>query len=327
VAQLSLPHQEPVLLLPTGFRASFTGSVVATNFSGWSSPISLYNFDEPSGSNVIDSLGGLDGQIYAGAIRALGFSGTALVVDGLGGYARLPQNLTADFSLVLWMKTSAGNSSATNWWQGQVALADENSSATNGFGLTLLTGGRLAFGLSTTNVAVAVQSLNPITDGAWHQVAATRDSVIGEVRLYVDGILQGSAYGTAGTIPASGYLRLGGGLGVGSFLAGAFDTLQVYSQVLSVPTVAVLVTNPPAARLAYGPWVSNGSFRVRFAGLPGQNYVVESTDSLIPPNWQVTTNLTAPTMDRGLGVGVFEFVAAINTTTNRFYRVQMSVPQ
>jgi autotransporter-associated beta strand protein len=327
VAELSLPHQAPVMLLPTGFRASFTGSVVASNFSGWSSPISLYNFDEASGSTVIDSLGGLDGQINTGATRGPGFSGMSLVVDGLDGYARLPQNLTASFSLVFWMRTSAATSSATNWWQGQVALADENSSATNGFGLTLLTGGRLAFGLSTTNRAVAVQSLNPIADGAWHQVAATRDSVIGDVRLYVDGILQGSANGTAGTLPSSDYLRLGGGLGVGSFLAGAFDTLQVYNQVLSAPTVAVLVTNPPAATLVYGPQISNGNFRVRFAGLPGQNYVVNSTVSLAPPNWQATTNLTAPTTDQGLGVGVFEFVAPINTITNQFYRVQMSIPQ
>ncbi len=41
-------------------------------------------------------------------------------------------------------------------------------------------------------------STDPVNDGQWHHVALTRDAATGEVQVYVDGELDGTAAGEAG---------------------------------------------------------------------------------------------------------------------------------
>jgi autotransporter-associated beta strand protein len=93
---------------------------------------------------------------------------------------------------------------------------------------------------------------------------------------------------------------------------GGFATNVVYLTVTS--------SSVPPPDVVYGPVVSNGLFIVRFAGVPGSTYTVEATDQLSPSAWSKQTNLTAPTTDQGLGVGVFEFSQSTSEATNRFYR-------
>jgi hypothetical protein len=59
---------------------------------------------------------------------------------------------------------------------------------------------------------------------------------------------------------------------------------------------------------------------VRFAGIPGYTYTIESTDSLFPPNWVKKQNVTAPTNAGSFGVGVFEFTEPTGGAPSRFYR-------
>ena len=61
-------------------------------------------------------------------------------------------------------------------------------------------------------------------------------------------------------------------------------------------------------------------FVVHFDGTPGVTYTIEHTDNLSPVNWQKATNLTAPSTDQGLGVGVFEFRDNSIGALRRFYR-------
>lgn len=325
VLQSALPRQAPVLAVPTGFRANFKGLVVPGDFTGWSGPRALYQFDEASGAVLVDAVGGSNGQMRDGMTRVEGVEGMAVVADGATGYARFPQNLAGDFSLVLWLKTDEVRTPLADWSQGRLILADEDLGQAGGAGLTLVAGGRLAFGLNTPTLSAVAESSVAINDGQWRQIAATRDSITGELRLYVDGLFQSSTFGAAGEAPASGYVRLGGGSGASSFLGAAFDTLQVYDQVLSPPTVAVLVTNPPSGRLMGAPALAGANLVARYAGLPGQTYSVQFTDDLIAANWQTLTNLIAPSTDEGLGIGVFQFILPIGAATSGFYRLEVRI--
>jgi hypothetical protein len=69
-----------------------------------------------------------------------------------------------------------------------------------------------------------------------------------------------------------------------------------------------------------GPVITNGIFVVRFAGVPGQPYTIEASDSLAPPNWQKRVNATAPAANQGLGIGAFEFREATGGAAQRFFR-------
>ena len=91
---------------------------------------------------------------------------------------------------------------------------------------------------------------------------------------------------------------------------------------LSVSTLEITVTPSLAVSLnvTYGPVVRQGQFIVRFAGIPGLTYTIESTDTLSPPNWQKTANATAPTTPGSFGVGVFQFTESAGSSPSRFYR-------
>ncbi len=87
-------------------------------------------------------------------------------------------------------------------------------------------------------------------------------------------------------------------------------------------TVTVTVTPADAASInvVFGPVVNAGNFVVRFAGIPGYEYTIESTDSLLPATWVKKQNLIAPTTAGSFGVGVFEFTEPTGGATSRFYR-------
>jgi hypothetical protein len=150
---------------------------------------------------------------------------------------------------------------------------------------------------------------------------------------------------TSGTLTFGGILTVlnsGGALVAGdvfdlfdaSAFAGAFsatnlpalDTGLVWdTSMLAVDgtlRVAPEAVVPP--EVVYGPVISGGDFVVRFAGTPGFTYTIQGTESLTTPNWQKVINLTAPTMDQGYGLGVFEFTIPVGTGARYFRTVYPS---
>ncbi len=86
-------------------------------------------------------------------------------------------------------------------------------------------------------------------------------------------------------------------------------------------TVLVTVGNGGAVSLniVFGPINLAGNFLVQFAGIPGLTYTVEAASSLAGP-WAKVANLTAPAINTGLGVGVFQFTEPVGSNNTRFYR-------
>jgi len=67
------------------------------------------------------------------------------------------------------------------------------------------------------------------------------------------------------------------------------------------------------------PGVVDPSLVVRFGGIPGRTYTIESSNGPNGP-WTKFINVTAPVTDRGGGVGVFEFSQPVRKVPARFYR-------
>jgi hypothetical protein len=71
----------------------------------------------------------------------------------------------------------------------------------------------------------------------------------------------------------------------------------------------------------FRPVESNGTFSVRFAGVPGRIYTIERM-VLPSPTWDKMTNMVAPTTSGSYGVGLFEFSeSSAGATGIRFYRI------
>lgn len=89
----------------------------------------------------------------------------------------------------------------------------------------------------------------------------------------------------------------------------------------AVGTVMVTVGSGGAAPLniVAGPKMEGTDFMVRFAGIPGLSYTIEAAPSPTGP-WSKVANVTAPSSNLGLGIGIFEFRESVGLHAARFYR-------
>jgi hypothetical protein len=101
--------------------------------------------------------------------------------------------------------------------------------------------GKFALGVGSPAGDVTVASAVNINDGKWHHVAATRNNSSGAMQVYVDGVLQGSGSGPAGSRSAPTALRIGAlESGAGNFLTGMIDDVRLYSRILTSAEITAL---------------------------------------------------------------------------------------
>lgn len=111
------------------------------------------------------------------------------------------------FTIEFWIKGSAADNTNTvrcgsgiyGWIDGNIVLDRDRFSLPQSFGLSL-GAGRVAFGADAGGGNIATHCGNRnVLDGQWHHVAVTR-SLGGEIRLFIDGMADGSISGVAGDL-------------------------------------------------------------------------------------------------------------------------------
>jgi len=105
---------------------------------------------------------------------------------------------------------------------------------------------------------------------------------------------------------------------------GADSFTVTYNDGNGSQTMVVSVTvgsgNGSSPNIVYGPTQVGGNFVVRFAGIPGTTYTVETNSVASGPGWVKEVNITAPTDNSaGFGIGVFEISDPVSVG-NLFYR-------
>jgi glucose/arabinose dehydrogenase len=120
-----------------------------------------------------------------------------------------PVDVGGDFTLEFWMKTDAGNGSGAcaagddNWMNGNVIFDRDvfGGGDFGDYGISLFgSGGHLAFGVNRLGTGTTICGTANVADGAWHHVATTRSTGSGQLRLFVDGVLDASGTGPAGDV-------------------------------------------------------------------------------------------------------------------------------
>jgi Concanavalin A-like lectin/glucanases superfamily len=195
---------------------------------------------DSSGNGYHGALSGgtafVPGRIYA---RALNF-------NGVDGYATIPRSISNDFSIAFWVRTTAVGG-AGQWYNGRGLVDATAGTQTNDFGVTLI-GTKAAFGVGAPDTTIT--SLTSINNGQWHHVVAARNKTSGEMRLYVDGVLEATGTGSTGTLDAASELRLGMlETGLGPF-PGDIDDVRIYNYLLGPGEIAALATMPSAPHQA-----------------------------------------------------------------------------
>lgn len=104
---------------------------------------------------------------------------------------------------------------------------------------TALRGNFFCFGIGNIDGSYGTaQSTSIINDNQWHYCVATRDYLTGEIRVYVDGVLESSAIAPLGTKDEPQVLRIGSLQTNLHFFAGQIDEVKLYNYPLSEYQIA-----------------------------------------------------------------------------------------
>ena len=176
----------------------------------------------------------------AGAIA--GDANTAVQFDGVNDYAQAARQISTNFSIEFWFKSTQsfsgpdfGQPHCSQWWQGAGMVDADTGGAANDFGVSLCDGKVIA-GTGTPEVSVA--SSGTYNNGAWHHVVFTRTQSSGAMILYVDGASVGTTTGTTAALTSTANITFGRMNPGGQPYAGTLDEVAVYTTVLSPATIA-----------------------------------------------------------------------------------------
>ena len=209
---------------------------------GGTSGYHLDNFQvEQVDTLAVDSKGSNPGTYVSGPTLAVagaitGDSNTAVQFDGVSDYGSVARQISDDFSIEFWFKSTQGIGTGITWWQG-AGLVDADGRTSNDYGVSLRSDGRVVTGVGNPDTSI-VSSSGGYSNGAWHQVVFTRTKSTGALQLYIDDASAGSATATntsSLTSPANiSFGRIQTGT---NYFTGYLDEVAVYNTVLSAETV------------------------------------------------------------------------------------------
>lgn len=120
-----------------------------------------------------------------------------------------PIDVSGDFTIEWWMKALPGENASNavvcnandGWIYGNIVFDRDVYGAGDygDYGIAL-TNGRIAFGASVGSSGNTICGATNVADGAWHHVAVARVASSGQLRIFVDGVLDAQGSGPTGDI-------------------------------------------------------------------------------------------------------------------------------
>jgi RHS repeat-associated protein len=210
----------------------------------------FWKLDDGESAAGADASGYGNAAVLGGDSHWSADSGGALVTDGTaGGGASTPGPVigtTGDFTVSAWAKL---NTAGTGW---QTVLTQQAGQA-GGFSLDYDGAtGRWAFDRAATDTASptleSAQSTAAPTLGAWTHLTGVYTAATGAMRLYVNGVAQGTASDPT-PIASNGPVDIGRGYSAGAAansFNGEIRDVQMYGRVLTAAEVATLAAGGTA---------------------------------------------------------------------------------
>jgi len=199
-------------------------------------PVAYYRFEETSGTTAKDTANSNDGTYTNGVLINQASApnlGRAARFDGIDDFVSTPRTVSTDFTLELWINTTAGSLTGTNAYEGNGLLWSDVGGAANDFVMAMLNNGLSFF---TGNPDISVTSAIAINDGAWHHLVATRAQGV-SVEIFVDGISRGTTTTNNSPLDANPSIMIGGNVLDSRYFSGLIDEVAYYPKVLSVARI------------------------------------------------------------------------------------------
>ncbi|MET0460764.1 MAG: putative Ig domain-containing protein, partial [Ilumatobacteraceae bacterium] len=178
----------------------------------------------------------LNGPILGATTALIGDTNGAIQLDGVNDYGNVARQISADFSIELWFKSTVGGIGAgPQWWQGAGLVDASVTGTSNDFGIALRADGKVVAGVG--NPDVSITSPAAYQDGLWHHVVFTRSMASGELRLYVDGGLAAAGTGNTAALVDPPAINFGRIQSATNGFNGFLDEISMYNTVLTSETV------------------------------------------------------------------------------------------
>ncbi|MEU0468879.1 MULTISPECIES: sialidase family protein [Amycolatopsis] len=186
-----------------------------------------------------------DAYLVGGPVSTAGRYGSALSLDGVDDFVRVPYDSAqvvgdGDFTWTGWVRYGASTSNQVFFWMGgmgstapQIWLRGEPGA------------NRLIASMTTTAGTKQVTSAGAFNDQQWHHVALQRTA--GQLLLFVDGVQVAAGPAAAGSVTerVSFQFWLGRRLDGGMGLNGALDDVRLYRKALSPSELDAVRANAP----------------------------------------------------------------------------------
>jgi lysophospholipase L1-like esterase len=277
-------------------------------------PVAHYRFD----LTTLDASGNGNHGVPAGALLYgdSNVGANSAQFDGTSSFVTITRVIATNFAVAVWVRTTNATSGSA-WYNGMGIVDGEMVGNAADWGCSVLNG---KFAVGIGNPDTTFYSTENINDGNWHHLAATRNSSSGEVKIYVDGLLNFTGTGATGPRTAPNELRIGASHSPAPvFLRGNLDDLRLYDDVVSAADIATLAgLFPPVVeslQLSGGIPVLHGA-----GGAPnGQCLMLTSTDLALPSaQWPSSSTNTFD------GGGRFVVTNAANLNTSaEFFRLRL----
>ena len=299
------------------------GLILAT--ASHAAVVGHWTFNEGGGTIAFDaSANNNHGEIIGDPTYEASPGGYAIALNGLSGADDwvnfgTPATFdftTEDFSVEMWVRLDGGQGSnnfdlfgkgGSSW---AIGLEWKNGDARR-YNVKLC--GNSGCGTAKeTDIGVA----NP---GTWNHVAFTK-STSSDVRLYLDGMLVSTPGGGLQPIFSVPTRPVRAGIGGGRYFNGSIDEIRVHDVYLSGGEVLAAFQNGPDTNLVEVRPPSSvvpvaNSVAVEFISEDRVDYDLESTTSLVTPNW-VGTGVSL----KGNGTNRFLY-GIMNADASKSYRV------
>ena len=227
----------------------------------------------PGEGNATDIVDANPGTLQNGATFGAGLVGQALSFDGIDDSITIAHNPNLDFSsfsIDAWVKVPFVKSGFGGW---QTIFSDWHPSLPTPTGqlsnyeITIAPSGvsgqnpgavQLWFTINGGSLIRAGQGITNVADGNWHHVAATYNSGVGEVKIYVDGVSEPVSTPDSASAPLPGDIpdtttltRFIGRDGIGLFLEGFVDEVEVFDRVLSSSEIQAIFAAGSAGKCTF----------------------------------------------------------------------------
>lgn len=197
-----------------------------------------WRFEEAADTSLIDTTGNSrTGTMVDAPARVSGVSGNALSFDGandgvlVGTKGALSG--TTDFTVAAWVKTTASGT----------ILAQRDSGINGQYALRVSSAGMISFMVyGDSAFQFEFSTTLKVNDGRWHHVLAQREGQNG--RIYIDGVLAGSASGVVRNLNSSIALAIGYDARDGIRFSGLLDDVRIYTRALPAAEIEAVYREP-----------------------------------------------------------------------------------